>query len=126
MEPLLQLQTDSSLFVASAASQTLAHILLFSSCTEESRDERAPTFIGAGVGTAVSQYLTESLVPRESAQLHQSLQALRLLALLLNRGGPPLREALLETVLDPLEELVRADHSQLTLPLMEALVAAHR
>lgn len=75
---------------------------------------------------AVSEYLTESLAPRDSTQLRQSLQTLRLLALLLSQAGPPLRDMLLQTVLDPLQELVKADYSQLTLPLMDSIMAAHR
>lgn len=75
---------------------------------------------------AISEYLSESLVPRDGTQLRQSLQTLRVLALLLSQARPPLRDVLLQTVLDPLEELVKADYSQLTLPLMEAIMAAHR
>lgn len=75
---------------------------------------------------AISEYLSESLVPGDSTQLRQSLQTLRLLALLLPQAGPPLRDVLLQTVLDPLEDLVKADYSQLTLPLMDAIMAARR
>lgn len=133
IEPLLQLQTDTSLFVASAANQTLVHILLslqlpssegFNSI--EQHDDEKQTSIGTDVVMATSEYLAESLVPRVSTQLRQSLQTLRLLALLLSQAGPPLRDMLLQTVLDPLEELVKADYSQLTLPLMDSIMAAHR
>lgn len=74
----------------------------------------------------LSEYLTASLVPKDSTRLHQSLQTLRLLALLLSQAGPPLRDVLLQIVLDPLEELLKADYSLLTLPLMDAIMAAHR
>lgn len=134
IEPLLQLQTDTSLFVASAANQTLVHLLLSFQLSspeglnsiEEHDDEKAHTSIGTDVVMAISEYLTESLVPGDSTQLRQSLQALRLLAVLLSQAGPPLRNMLLQTVLDPLEELVKAGYSQLTLPLMDSIMAAHR
>lgn len=134
IEPLLQLQTDTSLFVASAANETLVHVLLslqpsssegFSS-TEEPRDEKTQTSIGTNVVMAVSEYLADSLVPRDSAELRPSVQTLRLLALVLPQAGPPLRDRLLQTLLDPLEELVKAAHSQLTLPLMDSIMAAYR
>lgn len=82
--------------------------------------------MGADVVTAVSGYLSESLVPRDGTRPRRSLQTLRLLALLLSGAGPPLRDTLLQAVLDPLEELVKADCSQLTPALMEAIMAAHR
>ncbi|XP_029706235.1 integrator complex assembly factor BRAT1 isoform X2 [Takifugu rubripes] len=133
IEPLLQLQTDTSLFVASAANQTLAHALLLlhlpssegSNSTEEHDDEHARTSTSSDEFTVLSEYLTESLVPGDNTRLQQSLQTLRLLALLLSQAGPPLRDMLLQTVLDPLEELVKADCSLLTLSLMDAIMAAH-
>lgn len=78
------------------------------------------------VVVAVSEYLKESLVPKENTQLHQSLQILKLLALLLAQARPPLRDTLLRTVADSLEELVTAGYSQLTLPLMDVILAANR
>nr|XP_046227796.1 BRCA1-associated ATM activator 1 isoform X2 [Scatophagus argus] len=132
-EPLLQLQMDSSLFVASAANQMLAHILHFfqsdSSATRNGVDDkdngRKQTLIHADVVLAISEYLKQSLVPKESTQLHQSVQILKLLALLLAQAGPPLRDQLLLTVADSLEELVTAGCSQLTLPLMDVILAAY-
>ncbi|XP_030004452.1 LOW QUALITY PROTEIN: integrator complex assembly factor BRAT1 [Sphaeramia orbicularis] len=155
IDPLLQLQTDPSLFVASAANQLLAHILVFfqpnSFPTRNDNDkqaadgERAHTCFKASTAidtehlvldmensseyTAVimmiSQYLKESLVPKEKAQIHQSVQTLKLLVLLLNQARPPLRDDLLHSVLDSLEALVKSGHSQLTLPLMDAVLAAN-
>ncbi|XP_045904138.1 BRCA1-associated ATM activator 1 isoform X3 [Micropterus dolomieu] len=144
IEPLLQLQTDSSLFVASAANQMLAHILLFfqpvSSAgynaideKEEEEDGRTRTAI-TDLGTStqytavvetITEYLKESLVPKGNRQLHQSLQILKLLALLLAQARPPLRDKLLQTVTDSLEELVTAGCSVLTLPLMDVILAAY-
>ncbi|CAF92735.1 unnamed protein product [Tetraodon nigroviridis] len=129
IEPLLHLQTDTSLFVASAANQTLVHILLSSplpSSEEEQDDKTAQMSTGTDVVVAVSEFLAASLVPRDRSQLRRSLQTLRLLAGLLSQAGDPLRDTLLRTVLDPLEELAKADYSQLTLPLMESIMAAHR
>ncbi|KAM8773566.1 integrator complex assembly factor BRAT1 [Acanthopagrus schlegelii] len=135
IEPLLQLQTDTSLFVASAANQLLAHILIFfqpvssAGCNgldkKEEDDGRTQTSIHTAVVMTISQYLKESLVPKENKQLHQSLQILKLLALLLTQAGPPLRDKLLQTVSNPLEELVAAGCSQLTLPLMDVILAAY-
>ncbi|KAM4584443.1 integrator complex assembly factor BRAT1 [Odontesthes bonariensis] len=146
IDPLLHLQTDSSLFVAAAANQTLAHVLL--SCqnvpsvgfngevevntrTDPSiADLERPTAASetdkdrSAVVVTISEYLKKSLVPKEASRLHQSRQILKLLALLLSQAGPPLRDKLLLTVADSLEELVTTNHSQLTPPLMDVLLAA--
>lgn len=78
------------------------------------------------VVTVVTEYLKESVLPKESTQLHQSLQTLKLLALLLDQARPALRDTLLPAVTDSLEELVTAGCSQLRLPLMDVILAAHR
>ncbi|XP_029362752.1 integrator complex assembly factor BRAT1 isoform X3 [Echeneis naucrates] len=144
---LLQLQTDTSLFVASAANQMLAHILLFfqpvmsAGCNTIGKkhweDKRTQaSIIGPGVTmdtsedydavlAVTSKYLQESLVPKENTQFHQSLQTLKLLGLLLAQARPPLRDQLLQTAADPLEEVVTAGCSQLTLPLMDVVLAAY-
>uniref|UniRef100_A0A8C5DDC7 BRCA1-associated ATM activator 1 n=1 Tax=Gouania willdenowi TaxID=441366 RepID=A0A8C5DDC7_GOUWI len=101
IEPLLQLQTDTSLFVASAASQILAHILIF---------------------YQPSPSLTHNSMEKNEA-LHHAQQSLRLLVLLLTRLRPPLRDSLLHAVTDALEELLMTD---LTPPLMDVILAAHR
>ncbi|XP_056227744.1 BRCA1-associated ATM activator 1 isoform X2 [Seriola aureovittata] len=148
--PLLRLQTDTSLFVASAANQMLAHILLFfqpvlsAGCNgvgkkhgDEKKTQASITDIETSVVTmetsqdytavvvATSKYLKESLVPTENTRLRQSLQTLKLLGLLLTQARPRLRDQLLQTVADPLEELVTAGYSQLTLPLMDIVLAAY-
>ncbi|TNN86044.1 BRCA1-associated ATM activator 1 [Liparis tanakae] len=98
--PLLQLQTDASLFVASAANQTLAHVLL-----SFQDGERTPSGAEyASVVTAISGHLEVSLVPQKYTELRQSLQVLKLLALVLARAGPPLRDRLLQAVAGALEE----------------------
>ncbi|KAM4594346.1 integrator complex assembly factor BRAT1 isoform 2-T2 [Fundulus diaphanus] len=138
LEPLLQLQTDSSLFVASAANQTLAHVLLLSqslsSVGRDGTNKRDAEHNGVGVETnqncsgvvsKVSEYLNKSLVPRETSQLPHSRQILKLLTQLLVQVRPPLRDTLLLTVLDSLEELATKSCSQLTLPLVDVLLAAN-
>lgn len=78
------------------------------------------------VVTEVCEFLKRSLVPKETSRLHRSQQVLKLLALLLTQAGPPLRDRLLLAVSDILEELVTTNYSQLTLPLMDVILAAHR
>ncbi|XP_076583605.1 integrator complex assembly factor BRAT1 isoform X1 [Chaetodon auriga] len=149
VEPLLKLQTDTSLFVASAANQLLAHTLLFfqpvssAGCNgvdkkdEDKRTQTSNADLGHPVFTMdtitgytavireVSEYLKESLDPKENTRLHQRMQILKLLALLLAKAGPPLRDRLLQTVGDSLDSLVTAGCSQLTLPLMDVILAAY-
>ncbi|XP_041640184.1 BRCA1-associated ATM activator 1 isoform X2 [Cheilinus undulatus] len=144
IEPLLQLQTDSSLFVASAANQMLAHILLFfqpvlsEGCNGEGKlngiksaslEQPVVPMEASAEYTAlvklISKYLKESLIPTDNKQLHQSLQSLKLLALLLHQARPPLQDELLQTVTGSLEEVVKSGCSELTLPLMDVILAAY-
>uniref|UniRef100_A0A3P9JAS9 BRCA1-associated ATM activator 1 n=1 Tax=Oryzias latipes TaxID=8090 RepID=A0A3P9JAS9_ORYLA len=117
IKPLLQLQTDTSLFVASAASQMLAHVLMLSH----------PLFSGFN-GKEVDDKSSSSSITglMQSSQLHQSQQILKLLALILSQAGPSLRDKLLLFVREPLEELVASNYSQLTRPLMDVILAAYR
>ncbi|XP_068607468.1 BRCA1-associated ATM activator 1 [Brachionichthys hirsutus] len=129
IKPLLQLQTDPSLFVASATNQTLAHILLFfqpvspAGCNgvDDKDNGRAPTSVYSDVVVAISEHLKRCLVPGANAA---SVQTLELLALLLARSSPPLRDALLQAVADALEQLATAGCSRLTLPLVDVVLAA--
>ncbi|XP_072240858.1 BRCA1-associated ATM activator 1 [Leuresthes tenuis] len=147
IEPLLHLQTDSSLFVAAAANQMLAHTLLFcqnvpsvgfndkeedntrTNASIRHLEHRTATLKTdqdfSAVVMTISEYLKKMLVPKETSRLHQSQQILKLLALLLAQARPPLRDKLLLTVAGSLEELVTTNHSQLTPPLMDVLLAAH-
>ncbi|XP_026214483.1 BRCA1-associated ATM activator 1 isoform X3 [Anabas testudineus] len=145
IQPLLRLQSDTSLFVASAANQMLAHVLLHFQPPASTRSDgidrkdgndmqtcapiTAVTMETSGEYTAVvmalSEYLKESLVPEVNTQHHQSVQLLKLLALLLAQARPPLRDTLLRTVADSLEVLVTTAYAQLTLPLMDVILAAH-
>uniref|UniRef100_A0A8C5DE80 BRCA1-associated ATM activator 1 n=1 Tax=Gouania willdenowi TaxID=441366 RepID=A0A8C5DE80_GOUWI len=120
IEPLLQLQTDTSLFVASAASQILAHILIFYQ-PSPSLTHNNQSF--TTVVMLISEHLKNSLVSGGDAKLHHAQQSLRLLVLLLTRLRPPLRDSLLHAVTDALEELLMTD---LTPPLMDVILAAHR
>lgn len=113
----------------------LAHVLLScqpvssAGCNGVDKKEDGRTHTGAeytAVVTAISEYLKESLVPKENTKLCQSLPMLKLLALLLAQAGPRLQNDLLQTVADSLEELVTAGCSQLTLPLMDIILAACR
>uniref|UniRef100_A0A3P9C0M8 BRCA1-associated ATM activator 1 n=1 Tax=Maylandia zebra TaxID=106582 RepID=A0A3P9C0M8_9CICH len=134
-QPLLQLQTDTSLFVASAANQMLAHVLLFCQPEDEQNTSVSKAVVEnpaepmeinqdcTAVVDAISEYLKRALgVPKGSAQLHQCQQTLRLLALLLGQTKPPLHDKLLQTVTASLEEMVAADCSELTLPLMDVIL----
>ncbi|XP_029000914.1 BRCA1-associated ATM activator 1 isoform X2 [Betta splendens] len=131
---LLQLQADTSLFVASAASQLLGHILLRFQPPPSSRregtgetaeDHQGTSVEYAAVVVVISEYIQKSLSTEGSTQHRRSVQLLRLLALLLAQAGPPLRDTLLQAVGDALKELVAAGCSQLTLPLMDVILAAH-
>lgn len=139
IEPLLQLQTDSSLFVASAANQTLAQVLLLCqslssvghNCSKNRYLEHNSVSIEttqnySGIITRVSEYLNKSVVLKEISQLPGCQQILRLLAMLLVQVGPPLRDTLLLAVMNSLEELVTTSCSQLTVPLMDVILAANR
>uniref|UniRef100_A0A8C6M765 BRCA1-associated ATM activator 1 n=1 Tax=Nothobranchius furzeri TaxID=105023 RepID=A0A8C6M765_NOTFU len=132
IEPLLHLHTDTSLFVASAANHMLAHILLF--CQSENSQNNSkhltvPVETKQNYSTVtvkLCEYLKKSLVLDGTSALFQSHQALKVLALLLSRAGPDLRDRLLLTVSDSLEELVTTNCSQLTRSLMDVVQAAHR
>uniref|UniRef100_A0A3Q2D4B9 BRCA1-associated ATM activator 1 n=1 Tax=Cyprinodon variegatus TaxID=28743 RepID=A0A3Q2D4B9_CYPVA len=76
IEPLLQLQTDSSLFVSSAANQLLAHVLLLyqslssAGCNGANKRDLEHSGVSeqtiiscSGIITNVSEYLKKSLLP---------------------------------------------------------------
>lgn len=133
-EPLLQLQTDPSLFVASAANQMLAHILVFcqsASATgyngvDDQGDGRTLPSSHGDVVVAVCEYLKQCLVSEDDTHHHKNVQNLRLLTLLLAQVQSPLREKLFQTAAGSLEELAAAGYSQLTVPLMDVIMTAHR
>lgn len=112
----------------------LAHTLVFcqsvfaSGCNgvDDHGDRKELTSTRADVVVAVSQYLKQFLVPGDDAHLHQTVQNLKLLALLLAQVQPPLRYELLQTAASFLEDLATAGYSQLTLPLMDVIMAAYR
>ncbi|XP_055018234.1 BRCA1-associated ATM activator 1, partial [Boleophthalmus pectinirostris] len=137
MSHLLLLQMDSSLFVASSASQLLAHVLLFyqpespiTNGKDHSYEETHPSTLSISTPynaavMSVCEYLKESLLRKEQKQLQQSVQLLRLIAQILSQAGAPLWGKVFEAVGGPLEDLVYAENSQLTVPLMEVLLAAN-
>uniref|UniRef100_A0A8C6TJ83 BRCA1-associated ATM activator 1 n=1 Tax=Neogobius melanostomus TaxID=47308 RepID=A0A8C6TJ83_9GOBI len=142
MDQLLKLQTDPSLFVASSANQLLVHILLFyqppatngKHPTPEVEDRthngvEPPPFSSTdynAVVMAICVYLRESLPPKEQMNLQDSARLLKLVAQILSEASPPLWGQLFEAACGSLEDLVAAGYSQLTLPLIEVILVAHR
>ncbi|XP_061627784.1 BRCA1-associated ATM activator 1 [Phyllopteryx taeniolatus] len=125
IKPLLQLQSDPSMFVASAANQLLAHILLSIQPEEEERASSKTSTEHRAVVLQTSDHIQESLAPKEGALLAGSLQVLKLLALILDQARRPLRDQLLKAVAASLEELVEARYSQLTPAIMDVIMAAY-
>uniref|UniRef100_A0A3B4AVI4 BRCA1-associated ATM activator 1 n=1 Tax=Periophthalmus magnuspinnatus TaxID=409849 RepID=A0A3B4AVI4_9GOBI len=115
MGHLFLLQTDSSLFVASSANQLLAHILLFYQPESPLTD----------IVMSTCDYLKQSLLPKEQKQLQQSARLLRLITQILSQAGAPLWDKVSEAVSGPLKDLVTTENSQLTVPLMEVILAAN-
>ncbi|XP_029599376.1 BRCA1-associated ATM activator 1 [Salmo trutta] len=142
-KPLLQLQTDPSLFVASAAIHLLARLLTFhqpatTSHTTQGNGLTVPpnkeeveldvtmeTSPGSGcsITMEILKHLESSL---ESDSHTQVLQGLRLLALTLPKLEAPLRGWVIRRVLRPLEGLVLEGRRAVTQPLMDVLLATYR
>ncbi|XP_064818961.1 BRCA1-associated ATM activator 1-like isoform X2 [Oncorhynchus masou masou] len=142
-KPLLQLQTDPSLFVASAANHLLARLLTFhqpatTSHTTQGNGLTVPpnkeeveldvtmeTSPGSGcsITMEILKHLESSL---ESDSHTKVLQGLRLLALTLPELEAPLRGSVIRRVLRPLEGLVREGRRAVTQPLMDVLLATYR
>ncbi|XP_052367804.1 BRCA1-associated ATM activator 1-like [Oncorhynchus keta] len=140
-KPLLQLQTDPSLFVASAANHLLARLLTFhqpatTSHTTQGNGLTVPpnkeeveldvtmeTSPGSGcsITMEILKHLESSL---ESDSHTQVLQGLRLLALTLPELEAPLRGSVIRRVLRSLEGLVR--EGAVAQPLMDVLLATYR
>nr|XP_061779036.1 BRCA1-associated ATM activator 1-like [Nerophis lumbriciformis] len=123
-KPLLQLQRDASLFVASAASQLLAHILLTYQETLHEEDGSTESQY-THVIQQTTDYMKASLPPEDRTQIAPSLQVLQLLAMILNRAGPPLRDQLLQAVSGSLEDVVEVGYSQLTPALMDIIMSVY-
>lgn len=112
----------------------LVHILVFcqsvfaAGCNGvDDHGDRKELFSTQGdVVVAVSDYLKQFLVPGDDANLHRTVQNLKLLALLLAQVQPPLQGELFQTAASSLEDLAAAGYSQLTLPLMDVIMAAYR
>ncbi|XP_077428214.1 integrator complex assembly factor BRAT1 isoform X2 [Vanacampus margaritifer] len=125
IQPLLQLQSDPSMFVASAANQLLAHVLLSIQPEEEERASNETSAERSHVFLQTYNHMKESLVPKEGEQAAGSLQVLKLLALILDQARRPLRDQLLKALAASLEELVEAGYSQLTPTLMDVIMAGY-
>ncbi|KAJ8364032.1 hypothetical protein SKAU_G00128630 [Synaphobranchus kaupii] len=135
---VLHLQTDKSLFVASAANQLLAHILTFSepttTCTclknggktdlsEVRTDRGAECLAWAGGVAEVMKHVQDSLV--SSVPFH-ACQSLKLVALSLAHCQPHVREMLWQRTEGAVEVLLGNDQSSLTPLFTEVLQAAAR
>uniref|UniRef100_A0A4W5L2X2 Uncharacterized protein n=1 Tax=Hucho hucho TaxID=62062 RepID=A0A4W5L2X2_9TELE len=110
-KPLLQLQTDPSLFVASAANHLLARLLTFHQPATTSH-----TTQGNGLTVPPNKEEVELAV----------LQGLRLLAMTLPKLEAPLWGWVIRRVLRPLEGLVLEGRRAITQPLMDVLLATYR
>ncbi|XP_031667000.1 BRCA1-associated ATM activator 1-like [Oncorhynchus kisutch] len=140
-KPLLQLQTDPSLFVASAANHLLARLLTFHQPTTTAHTTQGNGFTvppnkeeveldvtmetspgrGCSITMEILKHLESSL---ESDSHTQVLQGLRLLALTLPELEAPLRGSVIRRVLGPLEGLVR--EGRRAVALMDVLLATYR
>ena len=153
-KPLLQLQTDPSLFVASAANQLLAHLVVFfqpmgssveqgEAVQADASTDNSPEHLAVAMATGpehlnvamatnaehacVTVAIIDHLQESLTSDQHlQTLQSLRLLGLLLSQARAPLWGTLLRRVPGFLEPLVRAGRSQLMLQLTDVLLTAYR
>nr|XP_046194363.1 uncharacterized protein LOC124024493 [Oncorhynchus gorbuscha] len=142
-KPLLQLQTDPSLFVASAANHLLARLLTFhqpatTSHTTQGNGLTVPPNkeevelditmeTSPGSGCSITMEILKHLeISLESDSHTQVLQGLRLLALTLPELEAPLRGSVIRRVLRPLEGLVREGRRAVAQPLMDVLLATYR
>ncbi|KAK6301229.1 hypothetical protein J4Q44_G00293270 [Coregonus suidteri] len=143
-KPLLQLQTDPSLFVASAANHLLARLLTFKQPATTSHttqgngltvppnteeEELAVTMATSpGSGRSVTMEILKHLESSLESDSHtQVLQGLRLLALTLPELEAPLWGSVIRRVLRPLEGLVLEGRGGgVTQPLMDVLLATYR
>ncbi|XP_051941114.1 BRCA1-associated ATM activator 1 isoform X2 [Hippocampus zosterae] len=123
--PLLQLQSDPSMFVASAANQLLAHILLAIQSENEEHANIKTNTEHSRVVLQTTDHIKESLVPKESTLAAGSRQVLKLLALILDQARRPLRDQLLTALAASLEKLAEAGYSQMTPALMDVIMAGY-
>ncbi|CAB1344108.1 unnamed protein product [Coregonus sp. 'balchen'] len=142
-KPLLQLQIDPSLFVASAANHLLARLLTFKQPATTSHttqgngltvppnteeEELAVTMATSpGSGRSVTMEILKHLESSLESDSHtQVLQGLRLLALTLPELEAPLWGSVIRRVLRPLEGLVLEGRGGgVTQPLMDVLLATY-
>ncbi|XP_049575311.1 BRCA1-associated ATM activator 1 isoform X2 [Syngnathus scovelli] len=122
LKPLLELQSDPSIFVASAAKQLLVHILLATQ-PEEAHASIKTSEDHSAVVLQTSDHIKESL--KESKLASDHARFLSLLALILEQARHPLREQLLKALAASLEELAEAGDSRITSPLMDVIMAGY-
>ncbi|KAM9819595.1 BRCA1-associated ATM activator 1 [Syngnathus typhle] len=122
LKPLLELQSDPSIFVASAAKQLLVHILLATQPEEGHASIKAREDHSAVV-LQTSDHINESL--KEGKLASGNARFLSLLALILEQARRPLREQLLKALAASLEELAEAGDSRITSPLMDVIMAGY-
>ncbi|KAJ8284109.1 hypothetical protein COCON_G00029590 [Conger conger] len=136
---VLHLQTDKSLFVASAANQLLAHILNFSERTTtcislENGSKSDPSEMQKDQGTTecpewtdgimeIMKHVEESL---SSSVSFRACQSLKLVAWSLAHCQPHVREMLWQRTEGAVEMLLGNEQSSLTQLFMEVLQAAAR
>ncbi|MFT7812049.1 BRCA1-associated ATM activator 1 isoform X1 [Arapaima gigas] len=137
LKAVLHLQSDQSLFVASATNQLLARILTFPTAPEGDLsmedacmvDEKKEHKISRdhdewtqGTGE-ILKLVEESLASNIPFRVHQSL---KLIGLSLTHCQPHVREVLWQKTVEAKEVLLRNGHSSLTQPFLEVLRAAVR
>lgn len=142
-KPLLQLQTDPSLFVASAANHLVARLLTFHQPATTSPTTRGNGLTvppnkeeveldvtmetSPGSGCSITMEILKHLESSLESDSHtQVLQGLRLLALTIPKLEAPLRGWVIRRVLRPLEGLVLEGRRAVTQPLMDVLLATYR
>ncbi|KAL1005204.1 hypothetical protein UPYG_G00055980 [Umbra pygmaea] len=123
-KPILQLQTDASLFVASAANHLLARLLTSHQTTAANEEKELSITAGKGsITMEILKHLESSLVSDSHTQV---LQGLRLLSIALPQAEAALWGLVMSQVLRPLEGLVRAGRRDVTQPLVDVLLSAYK
>lgn len=121
IEVILKLQRDSSLFVASAANQLLAHILTFPKHQEASPGSMYSEWTECV--KEIARHVEDSL---ESGIPQHVQQSLKLVTLALGNCQPVVMEMLWQKVGGPMESLLEKDPTNMAQRLMELLLTASR
>ncbi|KAK1164775.1 BRCA1-associated ATM activator 1 isoform X2 [Acipenser oxyrinchus oxyrinchus] len=121
IEVILKLQRDSSLFVASAANQLLAHILTF-----PKHQEASPGCMYSEWTECVKEIARHVEDSLESGIPQHIQQSLKLVTLALGNCQPVVMEMLWQKVGGPMESLLEKDPTNMAQRLLELLLAASR